>query len=447
VDEANFPDRRRMAVLAGGLVLLDAWLWLFRFFNWHDGAWRAVFVLVLAVALVALIASPPVKPSARPVGAKTRKAVFALVGLGILFVCGIGGEAVIRAASTGELRLDQGQNVYRAAVLLMRGENPYGRGELLDLVAYRERAGIRAARGEGAAIPREEIAGTLDRYWLSLDPGLRDELLPPPVHAGAETEYSLYGYKYGPVLLVADAGLVTMFGSAAIPLGNLAALAAMLAAVWLALKRIGVPAVAATLAVCAVLFDYEIAEDFVFYTCSDIWPCAFGFLALYFAVSGRKYLPAVFVALAIGSKIFPGALFLPLLLIRPSRRSFALFGGVLVAILAPWLIADSRGFVLNYMLWSGLMLPDSTAWVSFVPHGLVLPIKLALALAAAVMALVAVRNYFCKIEWLWAMAVFAMLAVSLGNAFHNNYLIWFSVWATLAIAERVFGARPEQPAA
>ena len=172
----------------------------------------------------------------------------------------------------------------------------------------------------------------------------------------------------------------------------------------------------------------------------------FGFLALLAALAvlrGQPLAPRpVLVGLSIGAKLFPGFLFVPLLFLRPSWRAFGMLGTVLLALAVPWLWADAHGFLQNVILWGSLMEADTTSWVYYVRPGLVPAPENPSRLRRGVHGLAGRFRAARRGEpWFWAMGLTSAFAILLGNAFHNNYLSWVSLWAILAIVAMGRAAR------
>src|SRR5215475_11946999 len=130
------PSRRQLAWLAALLFLVDLISALFKIFDWDHGLARMVILAGLGAGLIALRLKPlPLKPGAEP-GAGLHKTIYAAFVALIALYAILVGVTLYHTAATGEIRLDQGQNLYRADLALLQGENPYGRGEMLDIEAY-----------------------------------------------------------------------------------------------------------------------------------------------------------------------------------------------------------------------------------------------------------------------------------------------------------------------
>jgi len=208
----------------------------------------------------------------------------------------------------------------------------------------------------------------------------------------------------------------------------------VLAAIWALARGAGASRAVATLVLCGLMLNPQMVKNFVVYTATDIWPLMLGLLAALLVQRGNRTSGALLIGLAIGCKIVPGVLFLPLLAGRPDARSSLAFLVGLVAPALPWLLFDAQGFLLNAMLWAGLADPDPSSWTFGLAPGLVLAGKAAFAAAALASALWATLALSRNRNAYLPMALLAMLVIPLGSSFHNNYLSWFIVWSVLAIA-------------
>jgi hypothetical protein len=360
------------------------------------------------------------------------------VALGIFSVAG--------TAYTGHIRLDQGQNTYRAALLLARGQNPYGRGTLLDLVAFKTRVHLRCEAGIPAEVTCDQLSTTLDRYWDTLDPELERQLLPlpgPTDSALAHREASILGYKYGPLLFLLALPLTMIFGPASISLLNLVAFLAWTAVLLAILRKMQFSPRVIAVVMASILATYEIPWNFLCLTASDIWPLLFSSLAVLALLSDRPILMGGAIGLALASKIFPAALFVPLLFhTRPlSSVAKAVATSVLVAasLYGPFILWDSESFFLNVVRWPALMAPDSTAWVYYADATIALYARAVIALALLILAL---RLIVGRDQQLFrCLALLNLLLVLAGTAFHNNYVTWFVPWLFMAMAEALKNAK------
>jgi hypothetical protein len=425
------------AAAAAILVLLLG----FQAFDWEYGVLRAGLVLVLlAVVLLLPWLHPPRQAGPAP-ATGGRPAAFGATVLLTLAV-GLGVCSVVYTARTGDIRLDQGQATYRSALLLRRGENPYGRGTLLDLEAFRTRQALRHQAGVGPQVGETELAEALKRFWETLDPDLRRRLLPQPgpeAPALARREVALLGYKYGPLSFLLVVPLAGLLGPASVPVLNLAAFLAWVGILWAVLRSTALPRWASVTALTAVLAIYELAWNFLYLTAADVWPLCFASLGVLALLRNRPLLLGVALGLALGSKILPAALYLPLLL--RVRWAPALLGcaAVTAGLYGPFLAWDAEAFLLNVVWWPSLMEPDSTGWVYYVSPALVAVARTVLAAAILFVSWRVVRG---REEYLFrALTVMNLLIVLGGAALHNNYVTWFAPWLFFALAEAVTGTK------
>jgi hypothetical protein len=436
INDENAPTRHNVVYLAVALLVFDATMWLFALIAWEHGLFRTTLLIGIGFSLLA-IGIWPLRPRSGPrLGKATRGMIIAAASCLALLVTSVMAHTLYHTAKTGVILLDEGQNTYRAARGLLKGENPYGRGALFDIVTYVERSKYRVEAGVGPHLPASQVAAVLIKYWQTLDPRLKRELLPLSDGGSAgERENSLLGYKYGPVILLMTAALVPAFGPLAVPLGNILATAILFTAVWLILRTVGADRITAIMALCAIMLDYHIVDYYIIYSASDVWPLMFGFLGVASAMLGHRLVPALLVGLAIGCKVFPGLLFLPVLFLKPSWGALTVLFTTLITLMLPWMIADAHGFLLNVMLWGSLMDADMTSWVYYAPEQIVLPMKIAVGCLTAITMWCTVRAIQRGTTWFWMMAIIAISTILLGNVFHNNYLPWVTIWGVLAIVQ------------
>src|SRR5260370_23886039 len=150
------PLDRRAIAWTRLLAQLAALVLFGRFLQGHDWEWgRERCALLAALALAVLFNGSPARIAIASRSLLVALWMAALLALGLSARTGI--ETLLHTASTGEIRLDQGQNTLRAARLFLRGENPYARGQLLDLAAYFTRFPQRAQAGLLARANPEEV--------------------------------------------------------------------------------------------------------------------------------------------------------------------------------------------------------------------------------------------------------------------------------------------------
>lgn len=427
-------ERHRLPALLAWLAAFTGWLWCFRVWDWNGGPVRALLPLV---GLLLLAALRTVAPSVWPAPtARSQRVAFLVLALAVLANVVVGVLAAARTARTGDIRLDQGQNTYRAALGLWRGENPYGQGAMLDRAGFETRLSLRKELGVGPSLPDDQVPEALERYWQSMDPALREQLLPKAPEgssAAARREVALLGYKYGPVLVLATALPARLFGPAAVPLLNLACFVGWLLALGMLARRRGLPKDAVALSLLAVAVDPHTGWNYVALTASDVWVLLFGALSLWAHAARRPAAFGALLAIAVGCKLFPALALVPLLFFPRSLRALGAFALCAAALYLPWLAWDAGGVYNNLVLWPGLMAPDSTSWAFHLPPGPALAVRLCLL---ALMAVVGLRYLLGREGRLfWSLGLVHLCLASAGVALHNNYLPWFSAFAFLAVAE------------
>jgi len=428
--------------LASGAVLFL--LLEFRFFDWGYGQERALLVLALLAGVLLLpwfCRRLPASDKPAPVVARSpdRATVAAgLIALALFAIeVSVGIDSIVFTASTGTIRMDQGQNTYRAALLFLRGENPYGRGVILDVDAFWTRLPLRQQAGIGPQVGDGELSTVLQRYWDTLDPEPLRQILPlpgPDAPALAHREAAVLGYKYGPVLFLLAAPLARPLGPASIPLLNLVGFLAWLATLWAILCSSTLPRWTWSIVLASVLATYEIPLNLLYLTASDIWPLLFSSLAVLALLHNRPVLLGIALGLALGSKLLPAALFLPLVLLTPRAvRAFANAALVTLALYAAFFAWDPSSFLLHIVRWPTLMEPDSTSWIFHAPPWMV---PIARSILALGIALLFWRLLSGREEYLFrTLAAVHLLLLLGGGAFHNNYVTWFAPWVFFSIAE------------
>lgn len=420
------------------LVAFEIWLQSFRLRTLEAAGVRGLLVVAAIAAFLLLRRYRRRTLHQGPAPARRRFATVLawLVGLAVAWNLVVGVIAIAHTVRTGDIRMDQGQATYRAALGLWRGENPYASGALLDYYAYLSRAPLRAAAGVGPQLPEDQVDAAFGRYWDSMDPALRAKLLPvppPDASASARREVGILGYKYGPVPVLATAVLAPLIGPTAVPLLNTAGTLGLFALLALLLRRSSIKPELAAVAFLACLIDHFPTWYYIHFSDSDIWPLFFCVLSVLAFARGWDTVLGLSLALALGSKTFPSLLYLPLLVMARSTRAALAFALVGAAIFAPWLAWDASGFIRNMLLWPALMQPDITSWVRYLPTDAALAIRVAiLVLIAALVLRLATRR---EPYLFWSLTVISMATVGAGTVVHNNYVPWFSLWGALAVAE------------
>ncbi|HEY3776592.1 MAG TPA: hypothetical protein VGL35_00895 [Rhizomicrobium sp.] len=425
------------AAFAGYLLAVQLWLGLLWFFYQGFGVTRGIILggLVAALFLLRFGARSPLAA----ISAGALSLTMLLRGLliaAVLLDLGMMAVSSTKSFETTKIPMDEGQTSWRAARLLWKGEDPYGAGTLVDLTALRLRTAQRKQAGIPSLPSGPAMAQALTRYDKNLDRKIRTTLLPVSAHRSAarERELRLYGYKYGPVILVATALLAPTGLPGTVLLLNGLVCFGLFAANWRILKRIsGRQLALAGAAMLALLLDRHITRNYIDRSATDVWALLFGSFAVLSFLSRRPFATAWAVALAIGCKTMPGLLFLPLVLFFRSPRLVLAFAGMMLVLISPWLLWDASGFVNNVFLWPLYMTADSTSWEFFTPHW----VALAARVAAAGIVAVLWWRFLCGKEprLFWTLAMSAALILFASGYLRNGYIPWISLWAVAAGVE------------
>jgi hypothetical protein len=419
------------------LTATQLYLSLLLFLDWGRGVERGLIVGGLLLGLIFLRFGPWASNSQSRATARSDRISAALIALATIVLVmdlGAAGYTFVHSIRSRELPMDQGQTTWRAARLLWKGENPYGLGAVVDYYGYAVRADARRAEGVKPVIPAADVKAALAEYDKTLNPALRDRLLPiPPGESTKSAEARLVGYKYGPFLIDVTALFVPFGMPAIVVLLNAVACFTLLWTMYRLMRDASGSVTPAVLGILALLLDRHISWNYLNETATDIWAltfCALGVLAFR---SGRPFATSAALAIAVGCKIFPSLLFLPLLLQFCSVRSLAVFMGIVMAIYAPWLAWDHIGILYNVFLWPVVMSKDTTSWLYFAPSGVAIVVRL-VALSGIV---VLWFRYLTERETrlFWTLAVANTLLLGIGGVFHNNYVPWASIWIVAAIVD------------
>jgi hypothetical protein len=420
------------------LVVLALWLDLLSILDFNHGVARSLIVCGLIGGLALLRFRPPpvfngINPSSFP------KWLRVTLIVGIILDMSIAADSVAWTARTRQILLDEGLTTWIAARLVWRGENPYGAGALVDSAAFDDRSAARRDLGIVSNVSdRAALEAAFERYYATLDPTLRQELLPTSENnnltGAAAREVRLAGYKYGPVLILLTAPFALLDLPALVPLLNTIACFGLFAVMWrIFCEIVGEWRGLAALGLTMLLFDGHIDWNYIRLTATDVWALLFAALAVLAFNSNRPRATAAALALAVGCKIFPSLLFVPLLLYFRSYRPVVLFAVITSVIYLPWLIWDPAGLADNVFLWPLLSDKDTTSWLYYAP-------PIAAYLARAILFLL---MGICWVRFLteqetrlfWTLAVVNTLVLLTGGQFHNNYVPWASIWIVAAILE------------
>lgn len=423
-------DRRWYAIIA--IAGAQLWLGLLWFFYWGYGVTRGLIVLVVLIGLFLLRLLPPgkaatdVERKAMPRWLRAAIVLAVLLDLGMMVVSGA------HALRTGRIPMDQGQDTWRAARLIWRGENPYGMGELVDLTTYITRNALREKTGLHAQASREQ----LEEYSRTLDPRLRRQFLPlpPNMTAAQKREASLPGYKYGPISLVLTALFVPLGIPAIVLWFNGAACFGLFAVMWQILKRVsGEDLLLAGTGIFALLLDRHITRDYIGRTATDVWALLFGSLGVLAWLMKKPASAAVALACSVGGKIFPGVGFAPLLLKFRSPWPLAIYALMIGLLFVPWFVWDSTGSLYNIVEWPLWIGTATSSWQYFAPDFLAKAVRVVLLAGIATLWL---RYLFGREARLfWCLAVSYTMLLLAGGLMDNNYVPWVSLWLVAAIIE------------
>jgi hypothetical protein len=439
--DTNHPDSNNQKSIAHRFVVLiltlaaaQIWLSLLLFFDWGHGMDRALILGGLLLGLIVMRLRPrPARETAR--GVSSPLWVRILLVMALTVDIGIVGYTTLLSIKSHRIPLDQGQMTWRAARLLWQGEDPYGTGALVDDYSFMMRLAARRDLGMVPPLPRVALFAALMRYDETLDPRLRGQILPVPAKSqlgeAAMREARLTGYKYGPVLIILTAPFVLFRLPAAVVMLNAAACFGLFAVMWQLLRRLSVAF--AGVGMLAVLLDRFIAWNYLENTATDVWALLFCALAVQAYLARRPMATALSLALAVGTKIFPSVILLPLLLDFRPARSIVLFAVLVMAIFVPWLVWDSGGLADNVFLWPTLMLKDTTSWLYYLDPSMVILVR-----AIALVVVVAVWARWLsgqETRLFWTLAVVNTVLLLTGGVLHNNYVPWASIWVIAAIVE------------
>jgi hypothetical protein len=401
-----------------------AYLELFRVLDWGAGIWRALLLVGLVTGPLLLLARTPA--AAREPAAPMVLLVAAALALVVnLFA---GARAVIHTMDTQEIKMDQGQNTFRALEYLRQGANPYGRTAMLDPVSYLE-LGKQLGQQPGCLArpmpPDAQIS--LTRYWARVDARATSAFLPVLHETTAcqplAARTASLGYKYGPALLAGYLPFVLAFGKPGIFVAHIALLLlAVLLFSWFGRAR-GASCAMIAGALLLLLAPSHLRHNIFKLSASDWGPTLAGAAGVMLLIRGRHGWAALFIGLSVACKILPGLLTVPLLL-ACRRRTWALFLLPILATHLPFLAWDATGFINNIVLFNWGRPTDSTALAHFLGRPLLVGVQGA-GLAAMALALGRARQRQWSARSMLSYLWIAHAAVLLGGAiFHNNYLLW-----------------------
>jgi hypothetical protein len=406
-----------------GLLLVVAYLELFRVFDWGHGIVRAILVVGLGAGALVVLARA--RRGDAPGPGPLLLVPAAVVAFAVNLVAGV--QAIAHTAAVHEIEMDQGQNSYRAIQYLRLGANPYARTAMLDPVSYLDLASRLPRQPQCLVRPMPADAmAAASRYWSNVDPAATSAILPvigdAPGCQSLKVESASLGYKYGPALLAAYAPFVVGFDKPGVFVAHVVffLLATALLA-WFGRTRGSSWAVVAG-ALLLFLAPSHLRHNVLALSASDLGPTLAAVAAVTFLWRGRDGWAAFFIGLSLACKVLPGLLYVPLLLLC-RRRSWAVFLAPIVATFTPFCVWDGQGFA-NNILFNLRRPTDATALAHFLSRPWLVAVQ-AVGLAAMVFALHRARKQRwtppAVLAYLWVAHV-AVLAG--GTVFHNNYLVW-----------------------
>ncbi len=423
--------------LAIVLVFFQIYLSTFLFLDYGFGLARGLLVAGLIIGLALLRFGPQRyfkqgSVSWCSLGSSINFLKIAVI-LAVTLNVGIAAFTLFHCFKSNKIPLDVGQTTWRSARLLWKGENPYGRGAVVDFACYKVRAEARRAENIIADIQDQGIDAALALYDKTLDPGVRAKLLPVNIgtsHSFDETRIT--GYKYGPVILDVTALFVPLGQPSIVVLLN----ALMCFILYWAMSRLllGIsPGPPAAIGILAILLDRIISWNYLGHTATDVWALAFCSLGVLTYCRGKPLATAALLAIALGCKIFPSLIFFPLLLKFRSVRPLFMAGGVFLAICAPWIAWDPIGIFSDVLMWPFVMSKDTTSWTYFAAPQLLTAARLCALVAIGLLWL----RYITRREQrlFWTLAMVNTLLLAIGGVLHNNYVPWASIWIVAAIVE------------
>jgi hypothetical protein len=350
----------------------------------------------------------------------------AVLVLGNSFVRGINTFAESRKA--GDVFHDQGQIADRALGLAAKRVNPYGSQTLLDPLAFSDQVRRLARRPDCGFVNPDAAQRAFADYWYGgVDPdrmfSLRPDISTLPACDDLRVKFHSLGYHYGPVLLLAYLPLVALLGPAGIYATHLLALIVwlVLLSAWLRstlLRTAWLPAAAAI--ILFLLAPAHVNKIFLELSASDLVATILESAGLMLWLVNRDVPAAVLFAASLGTKLFPGLLFAPLLL--RNVRSVLTFVAVAAALYLPFALWDASGLYHNLLY--PFTIRDSTSPLAAMPEtaGTLLRLVAAAGFAAWIWRL-ALLGWPQRLSLLFLVIVH-LAALILGGMSHNNYLIW-----------------------
>jgi hypothetical protein len=284
----------------------------------------------------------------------------------------------------------------------------------------------------GLHVDMNDIGGTTDQAARMLFIGHLNPYREPIAAIGNDPAY--FGYKYGPMMIIAYALAGVLPNGAGVKITNAIYLAVIVATVTYVASRVpddgdqrnkrGMPA-AGALAAAMVLLPERLYYEAFNQGAPDVLPSMLVLLSVAF-VARRQWLGAGLCAGLSFSVKFSPATFLIVLFVRrrvPRRLVLGLCLGLLPFV--PFLLWDAPALGRNVFLFHSFKSYDSTSLYSVTPSELhrLFPLFQALAVAVAVFA-----GFRRAIEPRLLMVTFTLLLVCIEVSYreiHGNHLVWF----------------------
>jgi hypothetical protein len=455
-------QKRAGVVLWIGLVALVGYT--FALFDWGWGLLRGA---VLVLAMVAGLALVRLRRGASAIAVPRwlARVAAALASALVAYHLVVAVQSIRATQRLDAIRLDQGQTLYRA-LRFFPDVNPYGRGVLLDPVYYIVLIQRHYHRGcltfpipppERNAPPvaheawRAEMLARVTRLWWRYDLSAADELMPVvaarPDCEDARVAFDTLGFKYGPLTLAAFVPGVAVLDKAGVFLTQTVLLLAMAWLVWwLAFRRAGGDAAVGWIALAALLCTPSLRNNLLLTSALDGTATALslGGLALW-----QRRMPTSAAAAwgcALGAKLLPSLLYVPILLAAP-RRTWLVCLACAAAIYAPFVVWDAEGLYDNIVLFPLTRGSNTTALAHYLPTWAQLPFAAVFALGILWALRRALRARFAEGAVMRYLLVAHLGLLAGSTILHNNYTIWFAPILALFTAELMVAVKaPAAPA-
>jgi hypothetical protein len=417
-------------VLAAGLFQL------FRPFDWESGTVRALLLLALA-----LLAFGPLLIAHRLQFEISPPTWFQRLTVVLISLLALEHFRFTFLSIRDHRRMEIGEIHFHALRLLNRGINPYGRTTVLDPIVYEGTIGFDFVQACTTLRP-EEAEKRLKRFWDSLEPADMEPLIPTmksgPECAEARRWVSMSGLKYGPVMLLSYYPLVLLFGRPGIYLTHLG-LALLLAMLLIRRQRWRHPGslLLGLVPLAIVLGPWHLRFLTLRHSDCDLIPTVLAIAGLLLLERGHPRAAGALIGLSVGAKLFPGLLYLPLLLGAPKKSWFWAFVVIALAFV-PFVAWDATGFLNNIFVFNLIRSGDSTAWANVLS-----PEARGLLIASYLTGLLlliwrAHQGGWPKLHRLGYLVLAHVGLFLTAKLFHNNYLIWllplYGLWLSDALA-------------